>query len=155
MTHTERAILLRPYIEKAVQSLPDADAIQAKSLYPKWSKLVSLGKVNTNGEPGYRFVYEGDGELYRCVNGNPEFRNEWVPGIYTSALYVRVDDAHAGTLEDPIPADYGMEYVYGRYYLDPEDGKIYLCKRTGEPEGGTVVLAYLPHHVIGNYFEEA
>ena len=43
-----------------------------------------------------------------------------------------------------------MEYVYGLYYLDSEDGKLYLCQRTGEAEGGTVVLQYLPHEWVGD-----
>ena len=46
----------------------------------------------------------------------------------------------------------GMEYTYGLHYLDPEDGKVYLCFRGGEV--GTVTLQYLPHELVGNYFEE-
>ena len=45
-----------------------------------------------------------------------------------------------------------MEYEYSKYYLDPEDEKTYLCKR-GE-ETGSIVLYYLPHELIGQYFEE-
>lgn len=45
-----------------------------------------------------------------------------------------------------------MEYEYGKYYLDPEDGKTYLCKRLNET--GTIVLYYLPHELVGQYFEE-
>lgn len=152
MTALEQAQHLRPYIEKAMQSLPDSDALQAKTLYPLWEELVKQGRVDTDGEPGFRFLY--DGELYKCINGDPEFQKDWVPGIGTSAIYVRINDTHAGTLQDPIPADRGMEYVYGLYYLDPEDGKIYLCQRTGEPEGGRIVLHYLPHELIGQYFVE-
>ena len=63
-----------------------------------------------------------------------------------------IDVAHAGTLDDPIPAARGMEYEYGKYYLDGEDSKIYLCQRTGEAAGGTIVLQYIPHELIGNYF---
>ena len=77
-----------------------------------------------------------------------------MPGNGTAALYVRIDEAHAGTLADPIPAARSMEYTYGLYYKDPEDGKTYLCERTGEPSGGTVVLQFLPHELIGLYFEE-
>ena len=47
-----------------------------------------------------------------------------------------------------------MEYVYGLYYLDGEDGKLYLCQRTGEASGGMVVLQYMPHELVGNYFTE-
>ena len=58
----------------------------------------------------------------------------------------------AGTQDDPIPAERGMEYVYGLHYLDSEDCMLYLCQRTGEAAGGTVVLQYLPHELIGHYF---
>ena len=66
--------------------------------------------------------------------------------------YTYIDVEHAGTQDGPIPAARGMEYEYGKYYLDPEDEKTYLCKR-GE-ETGSIVLYYLPHELIGQYFEE-
>ena len=141
---------LRPYIEEAAQSLPDADGLKAKPLYPRWEKLVQLGSVTA--EAGYRFTHNGD--LYKCVNANPTFQSDWVPGNGTAALYVRVDEAHAGTLADPIPAARSMEYTYGLYYSDPEDGKVYLCTRTGEAAGGTITLHYLPHELVGLYFQE-
>lgn len=141
---------LRPYIEQASQSLTDADGLKAKPLYPRWEKLVKLGSVTAPA--GFRFTFGG--ALYKCVNANPTFQADWIPGKGTAALYVRVDEAHAGTLADPIPAARSMEYTYGAYYLDPEDGKVYLCTRTGETTGGTVTLHYLPHELVGQYFEE-
>ena len=141
---------LRPYIELAAQSLPDADGLKAKALYPRWEKLVQLGSVTA--EAGYRFTHNGD--LYKCVNADPTFQSDWIPGNGTAALYIRIDEAHAGTLADPIPAARSMEYVYGMYYSDPEDGKVYLCTRTGEADGGTITLHYLPHELVGMYFQE-
>ena len=152
MTALQQAEHLRPFIEKAMQYLTDSDALQAKTLYPIWEDLVKVGKVYTDGQPGYRFYYDGD--LFKCLNGDPEFRQEWPPGIYTSALYVRIDEAHSGTLEDPIPAARGMEYTYGLYYYDPEVEKTYKCQRAGEPAGGKIQLAYLPHELTGHYFME-
>ena len=140
----------RPYIEKAAQSLSDADGLKAKALYPRWETLVKKGGVTA--EAGYRFTYNGD--LYKCTDKNPKFQADWVPGNGTAALYVRIDEAHAGTLADPIPAARSMEYTYGLYYSDSEDGKVYLCTRTGEAAGGTVTLHYLPHELVGLYFEE-
>ena len=67
-------------------------------------------------------------------------------------LRVVINTSSPGTIDDPIPAARGMEYEYGKYYLDPEDGKTYLCKRLNET--GTIVLYYLPHELIGQYFEE-
>ena len=140
----------RPLIEKAAQSLSDEDGLKAKVLYPRWEKLVQLGSVTA--EAGYRFTHGGN--LYKCVNANPTFQADWVPGNGTAALYVRIDEAHPGTLADPIPAARSMEYVYGMYYSDPEDGKTYLCTRTGEADGGTITLHYLPHELVGLYFQE-
>lgn len=148
----DAAKVVRPFVEKAVQSLPDTDAVQVKTLYPYWEDLVILGRVES--ETGYKFYYNGD--LYKCVNANPTFQSDWVPGLATSALYVRIDESGAGgDISNPITAARGMEYVYGLYYLDPEDNKVYLCSRIGEADGGTVVLAYLPHELVGHYFVEA
>ena len=57
----ELARSLRPYIEEAAQSLPDADGLKAKALYPRWEALVKKGSVTA--EAGYRFSYNGD--LYK------------------------------------------------------------------------------------------
>lgn len=149
MNLLELARNLRPYIEQAAQSLSDADGLKAKALYPRWEKLVQLGSVTA--EAGYRFTHNG--ALYKCRNPNPTFQSDWIPGNGTAALYVRIDEAHAGTLADPIPAARSMEYVYGLHYADPEDGKVYLCTRTGEADGGTITLHYLPHELVGLYFE--
>ena len=124
----ELARNLRPYIEQAAQSLPGADGLKAKALYPRWEKLVQLGSVTA--EAGYRFTHGGN--LYKCVNANPTFQSDWVPGSGTAALYVRVDEAHAGTLADPIPYDGNMELKAGLYYT--QSGVTYLCNRnTGQP----------------------
>ena len=141
---------LRPYIGQAAQSLPDADGLKAKALYPRWEALVKKGSVTS--EAGYRFTYGGN--LYKCVNPDPTFQSDWIPGNGTASLYVRIDETHAGTLADPIPAARSMEYVYGLYYADQEDGKTYLCTRTGETDGGTITLHYLPHELVGLYFQE-
>ena len=74
----------------------------------------------------------------------------WTPDI-TPNLWTVIDVTHAGTIDDPIPAVAGMEYVYGKYYI--EGKTIYLCKRTGEAEGGTIVLQFLPSQLVGQYFE--
>ena len=40
MTYTERALQLRPLMEKAAQSLDDTDALTAVELFPFWKVLV-------------------------------------------------------------------------------------------------------------------
>ena len=119
---------LRPYIEQVAQSLPDADGLKAKSLYPRWETLVKKGSVEA--EVGYRFTYNGD--LYKCTDKNPKFQADWVPGNGTAALYVRIDESHVGTLDDPIPYSGNMILESGKYYI--QDHVIYLCNRdTGNP----------------------
>lgn len=124
----ELARTLRPYIEQEAQSLPDADGLKAKSLYPRWEVLVKKGSVEA--EAGYRFTYNGD--LYKCTRKNPTFQSDWVPGNGTAALYIRIDESHVGTLDDPIPYSGNMVLESGKYYI--QDHVIYLCNRnTGQP----------------------
>ena len=140
----ERAAELRPMIEAAATSLPDGEAATAVELFPKWAYPVSyaVGDRAANG-----------GKLYKCQQAHTS-QADWTPDA-TPAMWVVIDKTHAGTLDDPIPAERGMEYEYGKYYLDGEDSKIYLCQRTGEAAGGTIVLQYMPHELVGNYFELA
>ena len=140
----QRAAKLRPMIEAAATSLPDGEAAAAVELFPKWDyphDYVVGDRVNdisTN-------------KLYKCVQAHTS-QALWEPAA-TPALWVVVDITHAGTQADPIPAARGMEYEYGKYYLDGEDGKVYLCERTGEQAGGKITLQYLPHELVGNYFK--
>ena len=114
---------LRPYIEQAAQSLSDADGLKAKALYPRWEALVKKGSVTA--EAGYRFTYNGD--LYKCTRKNPTFQSDWVPGNGTAALYIRIDESHVGTLDDPIPYSGNMILESGKYYI--QDYVIYKCTR--------------------------
>ncbi len=139
------ARVLRMAIEAAVVSLPDEEAAQAPSLFQPWA-------VGEQVAVGDRRYYAPTGLLYKVIQGHTT-QADWTPDA-TPALWVVVDVTHAGTAEDPIPAVRSMEYEYGKIYLDPEDGKLYLCKRIGEAEGGKITLHYLPHELIGNYFEE-
>ena len=140
-SYTERARALRPYIEQASESLPDSDAAKAVELFPAWAYPVSYVEGNR--------VNDG-GKLYKCRQAHTS-QEGWKP-VKTPALWVVIDVAHAGTQDDPIPASRGMEYEYGKYYLDSEDGKTYLCERIGEAAGGKIVLQYLPHELTGQYF---
>ena len=128
------------------QALPDAQALQVPSLYPLWAAGTSYG-----GTGEALIVRRPNGYLYRCREPHTA-QAGWEPET-TAALWAAIQGSQAGTPEDPIPAARGMEYQYGLYYLDPEDSQIYLCRRTGEEEGGKVVLQYLPHELVGQYFE--
>ena len=128
-SNKSEAEAMKPAVSMAVQRLPDAEALTVKPLYPVWEDLVKLGTVKTD-EVGYKFTYNGD--LYKCRDANPQFQATWIPGIDTAALYTRIDETHAGTIDDPIPYDGNMELVSGLYYS--QDGIVYRCTRdTGIP----------------------
>lgn len=115
------------------------------------SKEWEVGVPNEVGDIVWYMV--GDVKQYYKVvqptdNADPNHTPNIVP-----AVFVAINKTNAGTIDDPIPAVRGMEYEYGKYYLDNEDSNIYLCKR-GE-ETGTIVLQYLPHELVGHYFELA
>ena len=136
-----RAVELRPIIEQAAVSLSDGEAAKAVELFPAWAYPVSYIEGNRVSDVG---------KLYKCRQAHTS--QEGGNPAATPALWVVVDVTHAGTQDDPIPASRGMEYEYGKYYLDSEDGKTYKCERTGEAAGGKIVLQYLPHELVGNYF---
>lgn len=142
----ERARELRCAAILSAQTATDAQAVSMPSLYPAWAAGTAYG---ADGQP--QIVRHG-GRLYRCAQPHTS-QADWEPGS-APALWTVIDVTHAGTMADPIPAARGMEYQYGLYYLDPEDGKTYLCERTGEMEGGRVTLQFLPHELVGQYFEE-
>lgn len=136
-----RAAELRPMIEMAAMSLSDGEAATAVELFPKWAYPVSYIVGNRVSDSG---------KLYKCRKAHTS-QKRWNPAA-TPDLWVVIDVTHAGTQDDPIPASRGMEYEYGKYYLDSEDGKTYLCERTGEQAGGKITLQYLPHELAGQYF---
>lgn len=137
-----RAMELRPIIEQAVVSLSDGEAASVPELITAWAYPVDYAK-------GDRRRYGG--KVYKCRQGHTS-QADRTPDK-TPALWAVIDAEHAGTQADPIPAARGMEYEYGKYYLDGEDGKVYLCERTGEQAGGKITLQYLPHELVGNYFK--
>lgn len=138
-----RAVELRPIIEQAAVSLSDGEAATVPELITAWAYPVAYAE-------GDRRSYGG--RVYKCRQAHTS-QEGWKPSA-TPALWVVIDVTHAGTQDDPIPASRGMEYEYGKYYLDSEDGKTYLCERIGEQSGNKITLQYLPHELVGQYFTE-
>ena len=133
-------------------TVDDQTALRMRQYYPTFAELT--GKTVKQGTK-FRADDSEDTDLYKTIQPELTIQAHYPPGVGTESLYTRIDEAHDGTKYDPIPAARGMEYVYGLYYLDSEDGKLYLCQRTGEAAGGTVVLQYMPHELMGHYFTEA
>ena len=128
MTHTERAMQLRPILEQAAQSLEDAVALTAVELFPQWDKLVKDG---SKVKKGFRFQYGA--KLWRTEQPEYTFVNTYVPGaVGTESLFSKVDEANAGTREDPIPYEKNMEIYKGLYYSQYDVD--YLCiQNSGQP----------------------
>lgn len=147
MSYLSSAQKLRPVIEAAMDKVDDNTALEA----PQLSKIWKEGEYV---KPGDRRYYKPTDKLYKVRDGQGHTTQaDWTPDK-TPALWTVVSKGQSGTIDDPIDAARGMEYVYGLYYLDGEDGKLYLCQRIGEAAGGTVVLQYLPHELVGHYFVE-
>ena len=80
MTLTELARKLRPLIEKAAISLDDADALEAKELYPQWSGD-GVGYFAND-----RVRYEGT--LYKVLQPHVS-QESWTP-IAAPSLFAKV-----------------------------------------------------------------
>lgn len=133
------------------QSLTDEQALTVKALYSTFDDLVKA--KYTAEKQGFKF--RDGAALWKTAQDNVTFQTQYRPGQGTESLYTHIDEAHAGTREDPIPAKANMEYEYGKYYS--EGNVIYLCKRGGvqNPEemyGQKIILQYLPSALIGQYF---
>ena len=138
-----KAKQLRQLIEQLAVTVDDETALTGVELFPMWA----IGRAYAVDDR-----VQHDGRLYKCVQAHTS-QADWAPDK-TPALWAVVSKGQTGTVDDPIDAARGMEYTYGLYYKDPDDGKTYICERTGEPSGGTVILQFLPHELIGLYFEE-
>ena len=145
-----RAAELRPMIEQASASLSDGEAAKSPELFPRWAD--HIGETVKPGDRRSDMDESGVLHVYRVNKGQGHTTQENWPPHSTPAMWTIINVDHAGTQDDPIPAARGMEYTYGLYYKDPEDTKLYLCERTGEAAGGKIVLQYLPHELVGNYF---
>lgn len=151
MTLIEYAKQFRTLVEKAAQALDDADVLQMPSILPKWEDLVAASYFVEENQVPFKFQYNG--LPWKCIKAGQNFQAQWIPGLDTASIFTRIaQESEAGTIDNPITAARGMEYEYGKYYLDPEDGKTYLCQRQGG--SGTVTLNYLPHELVLQYFVE-
>lgn len=123
------------------ETFTDEQALKVPTLYDEW---------NGNGEKylvGKRVRYN-DG-LYKVITEHIS-QTDWTPDVAVT-LFAKIEETHAGTLEDPIPASTGLEYTKGKYYI--ENGVIYLMNRAGMNDGDVIVLHFVPSQLVGQYFE--
>lgn len=126
-------------------SLPDKDAAKIPMMYKEWKEYI--GKPLKKDD---RIQY--DFKLWKVLQNISIVLENQPPSLATASLYTVVETGHSGTLDDPIPANKGMEYEKGKYYID--NGSIYLMNRQGMNNGDKIVLHYLPSELVGQYFEK-
>lgn len=113
------AILVRQQINTL--TVDDQTALRMAAFYPEWNCLIG----QTVDKAEYKFQHNG--KLYKTIPANHTFQADWVPGVGTESIYVRIDEAHDGTKYDPIPYDGNMALESGKYYT--HSGMTYLCSR--------------------------
>lgn len=102
-------------------TVDDQTALRMAAFYPEWNCLIG----QTVDKAEYKFQHNG--KLYKTIPANHTFQADWVPGVGTESIYVRIDEAHDGTKYDPIPYDGNMALESGKYYT--QSGMTYLCSR--------------------------
>ena len=102
-------------------AVDDQMALRIAAFYPEWNCLIG----QTVDKAEYKFQHNG--KLYKTIPANHTFQADWVPGVGTESIYVRIDEAHDGTKYDPIPYDGNMALESGKYYT--QGGMTYLCSR--------------------------
>lgn len=146
-TDVNRQILKLLRGQVNTMALTDQVALSVKLVYPIWgSEDLPMG---TPVKANDKFQYP-KGTLYKVYSPH-NLQADWIPGKGTESLYVRIDEEHKGTLEDPIPYDGNMILENGKYYS--QDGKTYKCIR----DTGIAVydsLATLATVAGGQYVEE-
>ena len=102
-------------------AVDDQMALRMAAFYPEWNCLIG----QTVDKAEYKFQHNG--KLYKTIPANHTFQADWVPGVGTESIYVRIDEAHDGTKYDPIPYAGNMALESGKHYT--QSGMTYLCSR--------------------------
>ncbi len=128
---TEAALAARQEAVKEVQaaliteqintlSVDDATALRWRVLYPTWESLVGT-RVEI---VGMKCQYKD--QLYKSMQAPFDVIATHTPDI-SASLWTKIDETHAGTIDDPIPYSGNMVLENGKYYS--QDGVTYRCTR--------------------------
>ena len=120
--------------------IDDQTSLRMKSYYPAFEEIVGV-----EVKEGFKFTYKD--ELWKTRQKHTP-QDIYPPSINTVALYERIDEEHAGTIEDPIPYDQTMVVYKDKYYS--YNSKLYLCIR----DSGIPLYAE-PDSLLDNYFKVA
>ena len=122
-------------------SIDDTTSLRMKDYYPTFED--SIGETVSIG---FKFMYKND--LYKTIQDKLTLQENYLPGQGTESLYVRIDDIHTGTKDDPIPYNGNMVLEKSKHYIQNE--VIYLCVR----DSG-IALYHPLDQLIGQYVQVA
>jgi hypothetical protein len=115
LTLSEILELLLPGLISTAE-VDDATALRMAQFYQEWKPGAVLAA-------GARVRWSE--KLWRVLQPHTS-QEGWEPDK-VPALFERIDETHAGTLEDPIPYEGNMALVNGLYYY--QAGRFFLCTR--------------------------
>ena len=126
MDKLQKAKQFRKAVQMFAQTITDdTEALSIKSVYPKWEEV-----IGTEVKEGFKFTY--DDYLFKVIQPELTIEGQHIPNQGTESLYEKIDETHAGTVDDPIPYDGNMEIFNGKYYI--QDDVLYKCIRdSGTP----------------------
>ena len=112
------SLMMLPQVRAAFVELDDQEALKVKELAPTWAS-----KIGSQVETGDRLWYN---DYLIKVRMQHTVQEDWKPSKDTSSLYEQIFEDHAGTAEDPIPYNVGLDPDFLGMTL--EMGKIYTQK---------------------------
>lgn len=104
-------------------AVDDTTALRWKSMYPTWSPDNVHYTAKTDEKPAMKVQWKD--ELYYCQQTH-DSQAGWAPDVALS-LWVKIDEGHSGTFNDPIPYSGNMVLENGKYYV--QNGTVYRCIR--------------------------
>lgn len=108
-------------------NLSDSEVLAMPDLFPVWEDVLAAGKKLTEGT-----VLRDGKTLYRVVQAGGVVPQENQPPHAEGmlAVYRPIELSHAGTADDPIPWEYGMDCRAGQYFS--YEGHVYRVAEGGD-----------------------
>ena len=103
----------------------DEEALELPDLLPTWEETLAAGAQLAAGT-----CLTKDGQVYRVVQAVTPQAHQPPDGEGMLAVYRPVSPGHAGTADDPIPWEYGMDCLAGQYFS--YEGRIYRVAAGGD-----------------------